>query len=132
MEVVRTQPDVDVEPQPSELLGRLERQAAESGRLLARVEALEEALQTERDARRRLAATLKRERKAAEALHARAQRAEAAEAAEAEELARLREAAAVTAQQTQLIWMQLSEAERQLDWKSRPFWRRMLRKPPSA
>jgi len=132
MEVVRTQPDVDVEPQPSELLGRLERQAAESGRLLARVEALEEALQTERDARRRLAATLKRERKAAEALHARAQRAEAAEPAQAEELARLREAAAVTAQQTQLIWMQLSEAERQLDWKSRPFWRRMLRKPPSA
>jgi len=132
MEVVRTQPDVDVEPQPSELLGRLERQAAESGRLLARVEALEEALQTERDARRRLAATLKRERKAAEALHARAQRAEAAEPAQAEELARLREAAAVTAQQTQLIWMQLSEAERQLDWKSRPFWRRMLRQPPSA
>ena len=132
MEVVRTQPDVDVEPQPSELLGRLERQAAESGRLLARVEALEEALQTERDARRRLAATLKRERKAAEALHARAHRAEAAEAAQAEELARLREAAAVTAQQTQLIWMQLSEAERQLDWKSRPFWRRILRQPPSA
>ena len=132
MEVVRTQPDVDVEPQPSELLGRLERQAAESGRLVARVEALEEALQTERDARRRLAATLKRERKAAEALHARAQRAEAAEPAQAEELARLREAAAVTAQQTQLIWMQLSEAERQLDWKSRPFWRRMLRQPPSA
>jgi len=132
MEVVRTQPDVDVEPQPSELLGRLERQAAESGRLVGRVEALEEALQTERDARRRLAATLKRERKAAEALHARAQRAEAAEAAQAEELERLREAAAVTAQQTQLIWMQLSEAERQLDWKSRPFWRRMLRKPPSA
>jgi len=132
MEVVRTQPDVDVEPQPSELLGRLERQAAESGRLLARVEALEEALQTERDARRRLAATLKRERKAAEALHARAQRAEAAEAAQAEELERLREAAAVTAQQTQLIWMQLSEAERQLDWKSRPFWRRILRQPPSA
>jgi len=132
MEVVRTQPDVDVEPQPSELLGRLERQAAESGRLLARVEALEEALQTERDARRRLAATLKRERKAAEGLHARAQRAEAAEAAQAEELERLREAAAVTAQQTQLIWMQLSEAERQLDWKSRPFWRRILRQPPSA
>ncbi len=132
MEVVRRQPDIDVEPDSSELLGRLERQAAESGRLEGRVQALEDAVRTERDARRRLAATLKRERKAAEALHQRAQRAEAEYAAQTEELERLRQAASLTEQQTQVIWMQLSEAERQLDWQSRPFWRRMLRQPPSA
>jgi hypothetical protein len=132
MEVVRRQPDIDVGPDPSELLGRLEAQAAESGRLEGRVQALEDAVRTERDARRRLAATLKRERKAAEALHQRAQRAEAAWAEQTEELERLRQAAALTEQQTQVIWMQLSDAERQLDWKSRPFWRRFLRQPPSA
>jgi hypothetical protein len=130
MEVVRRQPDIDVEPDSSELLGRLERQAAESGRLEGRVQALEDAVRTERDARRKLAATLKRERKAAEALHQRALSAEAEFAAQTEELERLRQAAALTEQQTQVIWMQLSEAERRLEWQSRPFWRRFLRQPP--
>jgi chromosome segregation ATPase len=132
MEVVRRQPDIDVEPEPSELLGRLERQAAESGRLVGHVEALEGALETERDARRRLAATLKRERKAAEALHGRAQRAEAAEATQAEELERLRHELAAAEQQSQVVWMQLAEAERQLAAASVPLWRRVLRRPRSA
>ncbi len=132
MEVVRSQPDVHVEPEPTELLGRLERQAAESGRLVGHVEALEESVRTERDARRRLAATLKRERKAAAALHERAELAEAASAAQAEEIERLRQAAAVSEQQAQLVWMQLAAAERQLAWSSRPLWRRLLRRPPSA
>lgn len=132
MEVVRRQPDIEIEGEPSELLGRLERQAAESGRLVGHVEALEESVRTERDARRRLAATLKRERKAAAALHERAERAEAASAAQAEELQRLRQATAVTEQQNQVVWMQLGEAERQLAWSSRPLWRRLLRRPPST
>ena len=54
MEVVRCIAGRQVEGEPSELLDRLERQAAESGRLVGRVEALENALRTERDARRRL------------------------------------------------------------------------------
>ena len=132
MEVVRRQPDIDIEGEPTELLGRLERQAAESGRLVGHVEALEDSVRTERDARRRLVATLKRERKAAAALHERAERAEAASAAQAEELQRLRQATAVTEQQNQVVWMQLAEAERQLVWRSRPLWRRLLRRPPSA
>jgi hypothetical protein len=126
MEVVRRQPDVHIEGEAGELLGRLERHAAESGRLMGRVEALEDAVRTERDARRRLAATLKRERKAAEALYERAQRAEATCAAQAEELERLRQAAAL------LERSQRSEAHRQIAWGSRPLWRRLLGRPPST
>ena len=117
----------------SDLLSRLERHAAESGRLEGHVETLEQAVQTEREARSRLVATLKRERKAAAALHARAEQAEAAGASQAEELERLREALAVAEQQAQVIWMQLAEAERQLATKpSRSRWRRLLRREPSA
>jgi hypothetical protein len=132
MEVVRGQTDVPVEGEPSEIVGRLERQAAEYGRLVGRVEVLEDALTTERDARRRLAATLKRERKAAAALHERARSAEAASAAQAEELERLRQAAALLEQQRQVVWLQLADADRQRAWTSRPLWRRLLRRPPSA
>jgi hypothetical protein len=127
MEIVRA----EVEPEASDLLERLERQAAESGRLEGRVQTLENALRTERDARRRLAATLKRERKAAEALHARAEHAEASSASQTEELERLRQVVALAEQQRQAIWMQLSGAEHLLAMKSRPFWRRLLRRPPA-
>jgi chromosome segregation ATPase len=133
MEVLRS-----IEPDTSDLLERLERQAAESGRLEGRVDALENALRTERDARRRLAATLKRERAAAVALHhraeqaeARAEQAEAASAAQAEELGRLREAIAVAEQQVQAAWAQCADAENRLAWKSRPLWRKALRRPPA-
>ena len=114
--------DVDT----SELLGRLERQAAETGRLEGRVDALELALKTERDARRRLGDTLKRERNAAEALHARAQQAEAESDAKTAEIDELRQAAAVAEGQMQVIWMQLAEAERQLGAHPRSLWRRLL------
>ena len=56
---------VDTEVEASELLTRLEEHAAESGRLEGQAQTLERALEKERDGRRRLAATLKRERKAA-------------------------------------------------------------------
>jgi chromosome segregation ATPase len=120
---------VEQELDTSELLGRLERQAAESGRLEGRVDALELALRTERDARRRLADTLKRERKAAEALHARAQQAEATVEAQAAELEELRQAAAVSEGQMQVIWMQLADAERRLAARRPSLWRRLLRRP---
>jgi chromosome segregation ATPase len=117
----------------SDLLSRLERQAAESGRLEGQVESLEQALESERDARRRLAATLKRERKAAAALHARAEEAEATAATQAEELDRLRQAVSVAEQHAQVIWMQLADAERQLAARPQPSrLDRLLRREPSA
>ena len=124
MEVVRS-----IEPEPSELLERLERQATESGRLEGRVETLEGALRRERDARRRLAETLKRERKAAEALHARAEQAEAANAAQGAEIERLREAATLAEQQLQGMLTQLTDSKLAMD--ARPRWRKLLRRPPA-
>jgi predicted nuclease with TOPRIM domain len=120
-----------IAPDTSELLERLERQAAESGRLEERVESLENALRVEREARRRLAATLKRERAAAEALHQRAEQAEAVSAAQAEELGRLREGMAMAEQQLQTAWAQCAGVEHQLALKCRPLWRKMLRRPPA-
>jgi hypothetical protein len=96
---------VETEPEASELLSRLERQAAEAGRLEGRVQTLERALKTERDARRRLAATLKRERAAAKSLHARAHLAE---------------------QQAQATWAQLTETQHQLALAARPLWQKLL------
>lgn len=114
-----------------EVLSRLERQAAESGRLTARVEALEQALRREREARRRLADTLQRERRAAEALNERALRAEAAHASAAEELERLRQGAAGADEQLQLAWSRLAKLEPEFAWKRRPLWRKLLRRPPA-
>jgi ABC-type transporter Mla subunit MlaD len=127
-------PDTHVEPETetSELLSRLERQAAESGRLEGRVQTLERSLKAERDARRRIGETLQRERTAAEALHERAERAQAAHEAAAEELERLRQVVAATEHQMQLTWARLRQAEGQLAWKERPLWRKLLRRPPHA
>lgn len=119
--------DADV----ADVLSRLEHQAAESGRLTARVEALEQALRREREARRRLADTLQRERRAAEALNERALRAEAAHASAAEELERLRQGAAGADEQLQLAWSRLAKLEPEFAWKRRPLWRKLLRRPPA-
>jgi hypothetical protein len=121
---------VDAELEPSELLTRLERQAAESGRLDGRVQTLERALKAERDARRRIGETLQRERRAAEALHERAERDRAEHAATAEELERVRQAFAASEQQLQMSWARLMQAEQQLAWMGRSLWRRLLRRPP--
>jgi chromosome segregation ATPase len=120
---------VDTELEPSELLTRLERQAAESGRLDGRVQTLERALKAERDARRRIGETLQRERRAAEALHERAERDRAAHAATAEELERARQAFAVYEQQLQMSWARVMEVEQQLALNERSFWDRLLRRP---
>ena len=56
------EPDA-IELETSDLLGRLEAQAEESGRLAARAESFERVARAERDSRRRLTETLKRERK---------------------------------------------------------------------
>ena len=124
MEVVRS-----IEPEPSELLERLERQATESGRLEERVESLEAAVKREREARRRLADTLKRERTAAEALHARAEQAEAANAAQAAEIERLREAVTLAEQQLQAMLTQMADTN--LAMETRPRWRKLLHRPPA-
>jgi hypothetical protein len=116
----------------TDLLARLEAQAEENGRVRAHAESMERLARSERDARRRLAETLKRERKAAGALHQRAERAEARQAAQAEELERLSRVVAVTEQQTQAIWTHLSIAERPLALPPVPLWRRLLRRPPRA
>jgi chromosome segregation ATPase len=121
---------VDTEVEASELLTRLEQQAAESGRLEGQTQTLERALRGERDARRRLAETLKRERRAAKALHDRAEQDRAARAAAEEELERLRQGFAVSEQQLQMSWARLRQAEQELAEKARPQWRRLLRLPP--
>jgi hypothetical protein len=121
---------VDTELEPSELLTRLERQAAESGRLDGRVETLEKALKAERDARRRLGETLQRERRAAKALHDRAEHDRAGRTAAEEELGRVRQAFAVSEQQLQISWTRLMQAEQELALRQRSLWRRLLRRPP--
>ena len=121
----------EVESDTTELLTRLERQAAESGRLDGRVRTLEHALGAERAARRRLADTLKRERRAAETLSERAERAEAAHAVVEAEAERLRLSVATSEQQLRQTWPRLLEAEHQLALRQRPLWRRLFRRPPT-
>ena len=123
---------VEAEAGASELLSRLEWQSAESGRLRERVQTLEHALRTERDARRRATGMLTRERKAAEDIHARAELAEATVASQAQALDDLRQASLVAEHQIQLLRMQVAEAERDLAVKSRPVWRKLLRRPPAG
>ena len=127
---LRDAPDA-IELETTDLLGRLEAQAEENGRLAARAESFERVAEAERDARRRLSDTLKRERKAARALHERAEQAEAALAARTEEAEHHEQALAVSEQQRHLTWMQLTEASRQIELQTRPLWRKLLRRPPS-
>jgi hypothetical protein len=121
---------VDTEVEASELLTRLERQAAESGRLEGQTQTLERALKAEREARRRIAETLKRERRAAKALHDRAEHDRAARAKSEEELERVRQGFALSEQQLQLSWARLMQAEQELARNARPLWRKLVRRPP--
>ena len=121
---------VDADLDAESLLTRLEALAAENGRLQARAEALERAAEEERDARRRLAETLKRERRAARALHLRAERERKAHVEAQEELERLRESVSVTEHHVQHAWSRLAEADRRLAHHERGFWQRLLRRPP--
>ena len=120
--------DVDA----AELLTRLEVQAAESGRLSGRVQTLERALKTERGARRSLTDTIRRERRAAKALHERAEHDRAVHAAAAEELERLRQAVTVSEEQLHMTWTRLMHAEKELVWRQRRLWRKLLRRPPGT
>jgi chromosome segregation ATPase len=128
----------DVTPTGDEvagLLDRLQQQAAEAGRLSGRVQDLEKALRAEREARRRVLDTLKRERRAAAAIKDRAERIERDAAGYAEvvaELEELRESAAVLEQQVQITWAQLLEGERQLALERRPLWRKLLGRRPAG
>jgi hypothetical protein len=118
---LRDAPDA-IELDTTDLLGRLEAQAEEIGRLAARAESFERVARVERDARRRLSDTLKRERSAAEA----------ALAAKGEEIERLEKGLALAEQQKQMVWMQLNEASQQIAVMSRPLWRKLFRRPPKA
>jgi hypothetical protein len=128
---LRDTPDA-IQLDTKDLLGRLEAQAEENGRLAARAESLERVARAERDARRRLSETLKRERKAAEALLRRAEHAEAALTAKAEEAERHEQALALSEQQRHMTWMQLTEATQEIAVLSRPVWRKLLRRPPKG
>jgi hypothetical protein len=123
---------VDSEVEASEILTRLELQAAESGRLEGQTQTLERALNAEREARRRLAETRKRERRAAKALHDRAQRAEAAHEGATEELERMRQGIAAAEQEMRITRATLMQAEQHLALKERSVWRKLLRRPPQA
>jgi len=120
---------VDTEAEVSELLTRLEHHAAESGRLEGQAQSLERALEKERDGRRRLAATLKRERRAAKALHDRAEHDRAARAAAEEDLARVRQAFRACEQQLQVSWARLMQAEQELAERASPLWRQLVSRP---
>ena len=65
-------------------------------------------------------------------LLARAEAAEAAALSQAEEVERLREASGIAEQQIQVLWMRLSEAERQVAFAQRPLWRKLFRRPPAS
>src|SRR3954447_3508259 len=112
----------------ADVLSRLERHAAESGRLEGRVEALERTLRAERSARRRVLDRLKSERVAAERVHQRALAAEAGLASAQEQSERLREALAAAEQTVQMTSAKLKHIE-QAEWLGRPAWRRLLRRP---
>ena len=121
---------LDTEIETSELLTRLERQAAESGRLEGQTQTLERALKAERDARRRLGETLKRERRAARALHDRAEHDRAGRSVAEAELERVRQGLAVSEQQLKMSWARLMQVEQELAVRERPRWRKLLRRPP--
>ena len=121
-----------IELDTNDLLARLEAQAEENGRLVEKAESFERVARSERDARRRLAETLRRERAAAEALHTRLQEAEAGQAAQAHEAERLGQALKLVEQQKQMIWTQLTEVQNELARKSRPMWRKLLGRPPKG
>ena len=121
-----------IEFETTDLLSRLESQGEENGRLRAHADSLERVAQAERESRRRLAETLKRERRAAEALNDRVGHAEAELAARTEEAGQLQHALALSEQQKHLIWTQLGELERELAARSRSLWRKLLRRPPKA
>jgi hypothetical protein len=104
----------------ADLLQRLEAQAAENGRLEARAEALESKARAERDARRRLASTLKREREAAASIYQRAEHHRAAHEAALEELERAREEA----------WSRAADQQRPVATHELGFWRTLFRRPP--
>ena len=119
-----------IELDTNDVLSRLEAQAEENGRLRAHAEAMERVARAERDSRRRLADTLKQERRAAEALHQRAERDRAERDAMAAELERLRESASLNQTQVEHAWSRLTEADRRLAEQDRGFWGRLFRRPP--
>jgi hypothetical protein len=127
----RDAPEV-IEVDTIELLGRLEAQAEENGRLRAHAESMERVARAERDGRRRMTDTLKRERRTAEALHERAERAEAELAAKTEQAAELERSLGISEQQNHALWAQLAEAGRELALRRRPLWRKLLRRPPAS
>ena len=131
-EAPHTDSVVDTAVEASDLLTRLERQAAESGRLEGQTQTLERALTAEREARRRLAETLKRERRAAKALHDRAQRAETAHEGATEELERMRQVIAASEQEMRFTRARMIQVEQALALKERSVWRKLLRRPPQA
>jgi hypothetical protein len=121
---------VEAVPDASAVLARLEHYIAESGRLLERIDVLEARLRAERDARRRIAGLVRRERVAAKALAERAELAEAAQAAAAAENERLRATVATSEQALEAAWSHVAQVEEQLTWAHRPAWRKLLRRPP--
>jgi chromosome segregation ATPase len=116
----------------ADLLSRLEHQAEECGRLMGRIDALEQRLRAERDARRRLLETVKRERGAAKVLAERADRAEASVALLSEESQRFQSAAESSERALDAAWTHIATVERQLAWAERPAWRKLLHRPPKS
>jgi chromosome segregation ATPase len=121
-----------VEGDTVELLGRLEAQAEEMGRLRAKVASLERVARTERDSRQAMADKLRSERRAAEAVHERATRAEALNGSQAEEIERLTQALALVERQSEAMLEHLEIASQPVTLKPPSLWERILRRPPAA
>jgi chromosome segregation ATPase len=124
--------DDAVAADPAQVLDRLEHYVEEAGRLRGRLDAIEEELERERKARRRLIDTLKLERRLARGLKERADRAEDARDTAVAELEQTRERATAAEQQLRLSWSRVAELESTLAWKQRPLWRKLLRRAPEA
>ena len=121
---------VDTEVEASELLTRLEHQAAESGRLEGQTQTLERALKAERDgsaaARGHAQARAQSRQGTPRSRRARPCRARTAE----QDLERVRQGFALSEQQLQVSWARLMQAEQELALRTRPLWRKLLRRPP--
>lgn len=119
---------------PNELLERLARQTEELERAKVRLEQLGgmyEALNSERRARTAAARELEKERRARQEIE---QELEEERSANAELEAALRLAERqneAVERQMNLSWTQLQTLEADFAWRSRSWWRRMLRRPPA-
>jgi hypothetical protein len=120
----------------SELLRRIEEQAELLARARSRFQRLKQALEHERSARAALAEELAKERSRSRRLAARLEEQSGGAALlgsdSAGALAEALERADALERELGQSWEQIEQLRQQLRWSSRPLWRRLLRRRPTA